>query len=190
MASHPLVAIPAVTPTAAAIPAHVSVSTSATVTSSVDAAPTHTGTSSLSAPQTLVATPNVLEVGLASGTHGWLKIRAELEPATGQVSAAVLASSNSAAESLHHQLPAISAYLAGEQVNLSSLVVDRTSTPNMAADAGPAGGGSTPPRYEKSGSNSTAPATSWTPAETTAPQSNLAPESYPSTAGGWLSVRA
>ena len=73
--------------------------------------------------KTLVATPNVLEVGIASGSHGWLKVRAEFAQ-TGEVAASVVASSASAAQSLHKELPGISAYLAGERVGVSSLVVN------------------------------------------------------------------
>jgi len=73
--------------------------------------------------KTLVATPNVLEVGVASGAHGWLKVRAEFAQ-TGEVAASVVAGSASAAQSLHKELPGISAYLAGERVGVSSLVVN------------------------------------------------------------------
>lgn len=72
--------------------------------------------------KTLVATPNVLEVGIASGSHGWLRVRAEFGQA-GEVAASVVAASPGAAQGLHKELPAISAYLAGESVGVSSLVV-------------------------------------------------------------------
>jgi hypothetical protein len=72
--------------------------------------------------KTLTATPNVLEVGIASGSHGWLRVRAELGPA-GEVAASVSAASAGAAEGLHKELPAISAYLAEERVGVGSLVV-------------------------------------------------------------------
>lgn len=73
--------------------------------------------------KTLVATPNVLEVGVASGTHGWLKVRAEFDRA-GDVAASVVATSTATADGLHKELPAISAFLTSEHVGVSSLVVN------------------------------------------------------------------
>ncbi len=102
--------------------------------------------------QTLVATPKVLEIGVASDAHGWLRVRAEVDGA-GEISAAVVATSAGAAEGLHRELPAISAYLAGEQVGLSSLVVHAagsvvaTQDAMYGAGAGAAGAGA------ESGSN-------------------------------------
>jgi hypothetical protein len=84
--------------------------------------------------KTLVATPNVLEVGIASGSHGWLRVRAELDR-TGEVAASVLAGSQGVAEGLHRELPAISAYLAGERVGVNSLVVHATDKGEAAQDA-------------------------------------------------------
>ena len=83
---------------------------------------------------TLVATPNVLEVGVASGTNGWLKVRAEMDGAGG-VSATVVASTASAVEALHKDLPALSAYLKDESVGVSSLVVNRAEAGAMAQNA-------------------------------------------------------
>jgi hypothetical protein len=96
--------------------------------------------------QTLVATPKVLEIGVASEAHGWLRVRAEVDGA-GEVSAAVVATSAGAAEGLHRELPAISAYLAGEQVGVGSLVVHAaggavaTQDAMYGAGAGAAGSG-------------------------------------------------
>jgi hypothetical protein len=73
--------------------------------------------------QTLVATPNVLEVGIATGTHGWLRVRAELGD-TGDVTASMAATSQSVVDGLHKELPALSAYLTSEHVTVSSLVVN------------------------------------------------------------------
>lgn len=84
--------------------------------------------------KTLVATPNVLEVGIASGSHGWLKVRAEFAQ-TGEVAASVVAASASAAQSLHKELPGISAYLAGERVGVSSLVVNSAEGSAGAQDS-------------------------------------------------------
>jgi hypothetical protein len=84
--------------------------------------------------KTLVATPNVLEVGIASGSHGWLRVRAEFGDGGG-VAASVVTASASAAEGLHKDLPAISAYLAGERVGVSSLVVHATEKSSSQPDA-------------------------------------------------------
>ena len=97
---------------------------SSSVAKTVDAVtPSVEVTSQATDLKTLVATPNVLEVGIASGAHGWLKVRAEYAR-TGEVAASVVAGSASAAQSLHKELPGISAYLAGERVGVSSLVVN------------------------------------------------------------------
>jgi hypothetical protein len=96
--------------------------------------------------KTLVATPNVLEVGIASGSHGWLKVRAEFGQ-MGEVAASVVASSAGAAEGLHKELPAITAYLEGERVGVGSLVVNaadkgagaQDSTLNAGTGSGSAG---------------------------------------------------
>jgi hypothetical protein len=84
--------------------------------------------------QTLVATQKVLEIGVASDSHGWLRVRAQVDSA-GEISAAVVATSAGAAEGLHRELPAISAYLAGEQVGLSSLVVHAAGSLAATQDA-------------------------------------------------------
>ena len=89
--------------------------------------------------RTMTATPNVLEIGLASGSHGWLRVRAELGPA-GEVAASVVASSTSAAEGLHKELPAISAYLAEERVGVGSLVVNAMEKGAGAQDSMLSGG--------------------------------------------------
>jgi hypothetical protein len=72
--------------------------------------------------RTLVATPNVLEIGLTGGAHGWVRVRAEVGQ-TGEVQASLVASNAGAADALHKQLGDISAYLKNEAVAVSSLVV-------------------------------------------------------------------
>jgi hypothetical protein len=91
--------------------------------------------------RTLVSTPNVLEIGFASGSHGWLKVRAELD-GSGEVAASVVAATASAAEGLHKELPGLSQYLAGEHVAVSSLVVNATAKGADAQDVS-TGAGST-----------------------------------------------
>ena len=87
------------------------------------AQPLSEGSSQASDLKTLVATPNVLEVGIASGSHGWLRVRAELGQA-GEVAASVVAASAGAAQGLHKELPALSAYLTAERVGVNSLIVN------------------------------------------------------------------
>lgn len=95
----------------------------ATVSAPVDTRSGEAPSAERSDVKTLIATPNVLEVGVASGSHGWLRVRAELGQ-MGEVTASVAAASAGAAEGLHKELPAISAYLAGERVGVSALVVN------------------------------------------------------------------
>ncbi len=104
------------------------------------------GDDAMAAPQpedarTLTATAQVLEVGVASGTHGWLRVRAEMGSG-GEVAASVVANSAEAVQSLHRELPGLSAYLAREQVGVASVAVTSAGVPaqegggSLAADAG------------------------------------------------------
>jgi hypothetical protein len=86
------------------------------------------------APQIMTATQAALEVGVQSGTHGWLKVRAEMGD-SGVVNASVSAASATGQEMLHRELPALSAYLQQEKVAVNSIVVH----PSMAAGAEPRG---------------------------------------------------
>ena len=81
--------------------------------------------------RTLVATPNVLEVGITGGSHGWLRVRAELGH-TGEVTASLVASNAASAETLHKSLGAITDYLKSESVGVSSLAV---TTPEKSSGA-------------------------------------------------------
>jgi hypothetical protein len=74
--------------------------------------------------QTLVATPNALEVGVHSVTQGWLKIRAEVG-SEGEVSASLAAASPSGEQMLKGQLPALNAYLHSEQMSVTASVAER-----------------------------------------------------------------
>jgi len=85
-------------------------------------------------PRTLAATATSLEVGISSGTHGWLRIRAELDQ-SGTVTAAVVASSAASAENLTKHLPAMSEYLAQETTKIGSIVVHASSHSGAAADS-------------------------------------------------------
>jgi hypothetical protein len=72
--------------------------------------------------RTLAATPTALEVGVTNGTHGWLKIRAELATGGG-VNASLSAASSGGQEMLHRELPSLAAYLQQAQVAVNSVVV-------------------------------------------------------------------
>lgn len=85
--------------------------------------------------RTLAATPQVLEVGIASGTHGWLRVRAELGSG-GEVSASVLAPSMASAQALRHELPALQEYLTREQVGVGSVIVSSAPDSRSTATAG------------------------------------------------------
>ena len=74
------------------------------------------------APRMLTATPTALEVGIQNGTHGWLRVRAEMADG-GVVNASVSAGSSTGQEMLHRELPALTAYLQEEKVAVKAIVV-------------------------------------------------------------------
>lgn len=73
-------------------------------------------------PRTLEATNSVLEIGLGTGVHGGLRVRAELGR-TGEITASLVAANAGQAEGLHRDLGAMSAYLKAEAVNIGTLSV-------------------------------------------------------------------
>jgi hypothetical protein len=73
-------------------------------------------------PRMLAATPTSLEVGIQNGTHGWLKVRAEMTDG-GVVNASVSAASSAGQEMLHRELPALTAYLQQEKVAVNAVTV-------------------------------------------------------------------
>jgi hypothetical protein len=77
--------------------------------------------------RTLEATPTSLEVGVANGTQGWLKIRAEIADG-GVVNASVSATTSAGQEMLHRELPSLTAYLQQEQIGVGSVVLHTTAT--------------------------------------------------------------
>jgi hypothetical protein len=87
----------------------------------------------------LSASTTVLEVGVMSGTHGWLKIRAEMG-GEGVVNAAVSAGSATGQDMLHRELPGLTGYLQQTQAGVNATVVDRTHGA-MQTTAGFAGSG-------------------------------------------------
>jgi hypothetical protein len=74
------------------------------------------------APRMLSATPTSLEVGIQNGTHGWLRVRAEMTDG-GVVNASVSATSSAGQEMLHRELPALTAYLQEEKVAVNAISV-------------------------------------------------------------------
>lgn len=85
--------------------------------------------------RTLEATPTTLEVGVANGTHGWLKIRAEMAD-SGVVNASVSATTSAGQEMLHRELPSLTAYLHDEQIGLGSVVLQTTAAAGSRDFAG------------------------------------------------------
>jgi len=85
--------------------------------------------------RTLLATPTSLEVGVQSGSQGWLRIRAEVG-GPGEVNASLTAASSGAREALHSQLPALNAFLHSEQMSVTTTVSERAA---LAAGAGQGG---------------------------------------------------
>jgi hypothetical protein len=91
--------------------------------------------------KTLTATPTSLEVGVSDGTHGWLKIRAEMADG-GSVNTSLSTSSPAGQEMLHRELPSLAAYLKSEHIAVNAVVVQPmpASAPdtrgNFAANSG------------------------------------------------------
>jgi len=95
-----------------------------------------TGQLGVQSHQVLASGPAQLDVGVFDGTHGWLRVRAELG-ADGAVSASLTASA-SAHESLRAVLPEMANYLESEAVNVSRIAIHRAAeaAPTMAPNAG------------------------------------------------------
>jgi hypothetical protein len=77
------------------------------------------------APQVLASGPARLDVGVFDGTHGWLRIRAELG-AGGAVNASLTASA-AAHETLRAVLPEMANYLQSEAVSVSRIALHRAA---------------------------------------------------------------
>lgn len=97
------------------------------------------------APKTLEATPTALEIGMQNGTHGWLKVRAEMTD-SGVVNASVSTATAAGQEMLHRELPALTAYLHEEKVAVNMVVVHAPTTAGgefrgSSAGAGDGAGG-------------------------------------------------
>ncbi|HTH52945.1 MAG TPA: hypothetical protein VL495_03275 [Edaphobacter sp.] len=152
-------------------------------------------------PASIAATPTSLEVGVSGGTHGWLKVRAELA-GDGLVHASVSASSQGGTEMLRRELPALTSYLHQEQVGVSSVAVHAPSSTMNLSDMSSGGG----PHREAGGSG--ADSQRGGAGQESASALDRTEESFQRTipenrdeagwsssigyagAGGWLSVRA
>jgi hypothetical protein len=84
------------------------------------------GATGESRPGFLTATPTSLEVGITNGTHGWLKIRAEMEG--GLVTASLSSNSAAGQDILHRELPSLAAFLQDEKISVNTLVVKQVPT--------------------------------------------------------------
>jgi hypothetical protein len=151
-------------------------------------------------PQMLTATPTALEVGIQNGTHGWLKVRAEMTD-TGAVNASVSAASTSGQEMLHRELPSLTAYLQSEKVAVNAVVVHATAVESRgsAADMDSGSGGQTQYRGDDGGGdhkrgadmalNGTNEAASYESLNVVDDNGALPLATYES-GGSWLSIRA
>ncbi|MEO6817020.1 MAG: hypothetical protein ABI177_09975 [Edaphobacter sp.] len=153
--------------------------------------------------KTLTATPTSLEVGVSDGTHGWLKIRAEMAEG-GSVNTSLSTSSSAGQEMLHRELPSLAAFLKSEHVAVNAMVVQPMPTSGSDARGFFAGtSGSEHGQAQQSGGQGSegrqSPANPTpTHAGASVPYSRLGAvgedEMFSSTSyvqgGGWLSVRA
>lgn len=99
-------------------------------------------------PRMLMGTPTSLEVGIQNGTHGWLKVRAEMAD-SGVVNASVSAASPAGQEMLQRELPALTAYLQEEKVAVNAVVVHApppAGTDTRSSPGTDGSGGQTPQR--------------------------------------------
>jgi hypothetical protein len=154
---------------------------------------------SADAPHMLSATPTALEVGIQNGTHGWLKVRAEIADG-GAVSASVSTASSTAQEMLHRELPALTAYLQQEKVAVSAVVIHASASPgtgiqNSSHESGGGQaqqggeGGQRQQRTPETGAPGTKEASGY--ADSIAGiQDEVRTTGIYSAGGGWLSVRA
>jgi hypothetical protein len=105
-------------------------------------------------PRMLTATPTAIEVGIPTGTHGWLKVRAEMAD-SGVINASVSAASSAGQEMLHRELPSLTAYLQQEKVAVNTVVVHTAATAGVESRSSGAGmssgGGQTPEKGNEGG---------------------------------------
>jgi hypothetical protein len=151
-------------------------------------------------PRMLTATPTALEVGIQNGTHGWLKVRAEMADG-GVVNASVSAASSAGQEMLHRELPAMTAYLQGEKVAVNAIVVHAplaAGADSRSATGADSAGGQMPQRNSEGGEQQNVrkaipdgsdEATTYQSSEGMDEDGSLSLAAYAG-GGSWLSVRA
>ncbi|WP_353068807.1 hypothetical protein RBB75_17385 [Tunturibacter empetritectus] len=153
-------------------------------------------------PRTLSATPTALEVGIPDGTHGWLKVRAEISDG-GVVNASVSAASLASQEMLHRELPSLTAYLQSEKVAVNTVVVHPAASAGAESrsnSAGPESGGSgqAPRQSHEGGQQQSSVKTAAEVAEGVTSyrglhgvdEDGMSPLASYGSGGSWLSVRA
>jgi hypothetical protein len=153
-------------------------------------------------PRILSASPTALEVGIPDGTHGWLKVRAEMTDG-GVVNASVSAASPASQEMLHRELPSLTAYLQSEKVAVNTVVVHPTANARAEArgnSAGPESGGSgqTPRQSHEGGQQQNSVKTAAGVAEDVTSyrglhgvdEDGMSPLAGYESGASWLSVRA
>jgi hypothetical protein len=86
-------------------------------------------------PRMLTATSTALEVGIQNGTHGWLKVRAEMTEA-GVVNASVSTSSATERDILRRELPGLTSFLQLEKVAVNAIVIHPTAAESRGAASG------------------------------------------------------
>jgi hypothetical protein len=89
--------------------------------------------------KTIEATPTVLEIGVPSGSHGWLKIRAEVGEG-GAVQASMSSATVGGQDALHRELPAMNAFLQSEHVPVS-LQIGNVAAGGSSTDGSGSGSG-------------------------------------------------
>lgn len=87
---------------------------------------------------TLLSTSTKLEVGVNSGTRGWVKVQAELGT-NGEVRATLVAETEAARSSLHQAIPLLTDFLHKEQVTVGRLDV-QTGGVDSRSSMGESGG--------------------------------------------------
>jgi hypothetical protein len=152
-------------------------------------------------PRMLTATPMALEVGIQNGTHGWLKVRAEMADG-GVVNASVSTTSPAVQEVLHRELPSLATYLQEEKVAVNTVAIHVTAAAgaDVRGSSGMNGAGGQTPQRSNEGETQHQPLRKTTPNGTedvmthrashgVDEDGSLSLAAYTS-GGSWLSVRA
>ncbi len=144
------------------------------------------------------ASTTSLEVGVAGGTHGWLRVRAELED--GVVTASLTSPSAAGRDALHRELPSLMNYLREGQIGLGAVVVRDTSAAERRdgfSSSNFSGHGQQSQARDQAHNRSSGPATAWGPSDEQASQqvwrefgtAGVLPSLFAGSTGGWLNVR-